>query len=183
MKSQPESVTWDHKNSTHNPCNLQFYTSHLCDWKQECPSFYIEKAMCITWKTISSGDQLTVQDHVTINFYEANIVMVQGRNFVDWGQNEFPTIKARLDSKSPPLTPNSQQLQVRQKVCNTSVSTLVPTPSPMTCLHLPLAFEEEHVAESNAVSVSGSHSKCGHSITADAGADAASCHMYGSGSK
>jgi len=103
MRSQPECLTWDYilaGTGTEQPCDVQFYTPRITDWKQECAIFHgVEQGKQIAWKSIGGGDQLTVSDHVTINFYVTNIVLVQGKEFVAWGKQDFRVLQQRLQDK------------------------------------------------------------------------------------
>lgn len=101
MKEHPEAINWDYQlapvSGREEPCDVQFYTLRPDAWKSECVKFYEEQRKRVSFKKINSGEQLIVEGHVTINFYSTGFTLVQGENFVDWGNHEYPTLLQRLD--------------------------------------------------------------------------------------
>ena len=117
MKAHPEVLTWDYQltsgSGEEEPCDVQFYTRRPDAWKAECVKFYgEEQRKPVAFRKIPSGDQLTVENHVHINFYNTGITMIQGSNFVHWGEHEFTTLLQRLDTnqQAPAAAPQTPDI-------------------------------------------------------------------------
>ena len=95
-KLHAETLNGNHKYSaTSNddlPCDVQLFTTRLLGWKRRCANYCAELGIPIMWKNITSGDQLTITDRISISFFNTNFVMVQGTRSVDWRKEDFHVI-------------------------------------------------------------------------------------------
>jgi hypothetical protein len=113
MKSNPEKLHYDLLPLDDSPCDVQFYTTRLEQWRKECELYYNDLAAngevgTPHWRDLSGGTQLIVpmldsdvQSHLVIAFYTKNMrVFVQGASLMKWMEHNFMAIKQRLDGVS-----------------------------------------------------------------------------------
>ena len=104
MQANPETIHWDmvmnycnmdgsamwiQDCSNEEPVDAQFMTHRVSMWKTILNEEY-PAAKCIH---IMYGEQIKIEDHITITLYDSGKVMVQGPDFKTWAENDFIHLK------------------------------------------------------------------------------------------
>ena len=121
MKKQPEHVFIDYKYEDLNgsgilaldgePTNAKFYTDKPVLWKNSLLEYHMNlyqqdiHSQMPSFRPSEHGDQLVVKGNytdereflVTVFVYKTGVVLIQGKDFITWVDNDLPIIRALVE--------------------------------------------------------------------------------------
>ena len=123
MRAQPETLNWDYKfvkpltaneSACAEQCDVQFYTNRVDLWKTVCMAYYGDECkLSVALKKIPGGEQLLVDGHIHMNFFNTGIVLVQGKYFGSWERKDFPLLCCRLNARPAETEPEDGDIEPR----------------------------------------------------------------------
>ena len=122
MKTRPETLMWDHKTTSKYTsqalqCAVLYYGKRQMEnIMRSLPQQQTKKPTA--WRQILGGEQLIIKEHIHTNFYNTGIVLIQGKNFVQWGDWHFHTLKQGLNNKQTKEDNKNKQLDQGQQTCD-----------------------------------------------------------------
>ena len=163
MKKQPEHVYFDYKYENLDgsgilalegePTNAKFYTERPVLWKNALLKHHMslyqqdKHSRMPRFRPSENGDQLLVKGNysdnteeflVTVFVYKTGVVLVQGRDFVQWIETDFKNVRALVEEDQHAVDRSLNESRQRQRKTSPKMTPMMsatktknPAPGPM----------------------------------------------------
>ena len=155
LKKRPEHVFIDYKYVDlegsgilaveGEPTNAKFYTERPVLWKNALLQYHMGlyqqniHSQMPTFRPSENGDQLLVRGNyphgsseyiVTVFVYKSGVVLIQGRDFMDWVERDLKVIRALVEDDQTAINQSLNESRQTVKTTPSSVAPITPVPKP-----------------------------------------------------
>ena len=155
LKKRPEHVVIDYKYVDlegsgilaveGQPTNAKFYTERPVLWKNALLQYHMGlyqqniHSQMPTFRPSENGDQMLVRGNyphgsseylVTVFVYKSGVVLIQGRDFMDWIERDLKVIRALLEDDQTAINQSLNESRQTVKTTPSSEAPITPVPKP-----------------------------------------------------
>ena len=155
LKKRPEHVVIDYKYVDlegsgilaveGEPTNAKFYTERPVLWKNPLLQYHMGlyqqniHSQMPTFRPCENGDQLLVRGNyphgsseylVTVFVYKSGVVLIQGRDFMDWVERDLKVIRALVEDNQTAINQSLNESRQTVKKTPSGVAPITPVPKP-----------------------------------------------------